>query len=296
MNPLRLSMALVCLVGIDGATIARAQTAAEAEPEAQEEESSEESLLFPEFGLHLMGARYAPTEPDLHWTSWIGGSVGFFRIGEVSVFGSAEIQTVIGDTRRVFDPSQAAYGLELGVRRRRRGWLFEIFFHHVSRHLSDRDKEPAIDWNLLGVRALKQIPTGLGVPVRAGGSIGYATLASGVGYELVLTGRVEADLWQRVDKGVYLRMAGRFVAVEPEEPLLRGNFVDLWIETGGRLARGNQLGELFVAYERINDVYLDQPAKLDRALFGVRFGVGDAASLAGLQGGFGPAPRVPGAE
>ena len=97
-------------------------------------------------------------------------------------------------------------------------------------------------WNLLGVRVLKQIPTGLGVPVRAGGSIGFATLSSGVGYEFVMTGRLEADLWQRKNAGVYLRLGARLVALDPEEPLLRGNFVDLMIETGGRLARGDRDG------------------------------------------------------
>jgi len=302
----RISAALLCLAWMGLAASLAAQTPATSEPEPSDPETSEpevtaekasnESRLFPDFGLHLMGARYAPTQPDLQWTSWIGGSVGLFRIGKASAYGSAEVQTEIGSERRGFDASQAAWELELGVRRRYRDWLFEGFFHHVSRHLVDRDKEQAIDWNLLGVRVLKQIPTGLGVPVRAGGSIAFATLASGVGYEFVATARLEADLWQREDAGVYLRLGARLVALDPEEPLLRGNFVDLTIETGGRLTRGDRMGEIFVTYERRNDVYLDRPAQLDRALFGIRFGVGDPASLGGLQGGFGPSLRVPRAE
>ena len=291
-----LSVALLCPALMAGTASIGAQTSEAPEPEASEAESSGEAPLFPEFGLHVMWSRYAPTETDLHWTSWIGGSVGFFRLGETSVYGSAEVETLAGNSRRGIDATQVAYEFELGLRRRHRDWLFEGFFHHVSRHLVDREKEQAVDWNLLGVRVLKQIPTGLGVPVRAGGSIGFATLSSGVGYEFVMTGRLEADLWQRKNAGVYLRLGARLVALDPEEPLLRGNFVDLMIETGGRLARGDRMGELFVAYERRNDVYLDRPAKLDRALFGIRFGMGDPASLAGLQGGFGPSLRVPRTE
>lgn len=292
----KLFAALLCPALIGAATDLQAHTPQAPEPVVTEDEAPDEARVFPEFGLHLMGARYAPTEDDLHWTSWIGGSLSVFRIRQTIVYGSAEVETLAGNTRRGIDATQAAYQLEIGLRHRHRDWLFEGFFHHVSRHLIDRKKESGIDWNVMGLRALKQIPRGLGVPVRAGASFGYVNLASVVGYKFILTGRIDADLWEHGDAGVYLRMAGRLVTVEPEEPFLRGDFVDLWIETGGRLARGKQLAELYVAYERRNDVYLDQSAKLDRALLGIRFGVGDAASLAGLQGGFGPSPRLPRAE
>jgi hypothetical protein len=74
-------------------------------------------------------------------------------IGGFRAYIVGDVETIIGSTRRAFDASQANYHLETGGRWLWHGVTVNPFFHHVSRHLSDREKEQAVDWNMLGVRA-----------------------------------------------------------------------------------------------------------------------------------------------
>ena len=49
------------------------------------------------------------------------------------------------------------------------GVVVNPFFHHVSRHLVDRPKGPAVDWNMLGVGAEGTL--GASRRIRVGGSV-----------------------------------------------------------------------------------------------------------------------------
>jgi hypothetical protein len=46
-----------------------------------------------------MAARYAASERDFRWVGWIGGSAGLIRAGKLTLFGSADVETVIGNER-----------------------------------------------------------------------------------------------------------------------------------------------------------------------------------------------------
>src|SRR6185503_12490160 len=109
--------------------------------------------FLPAVSLHLEAARYAPVKPDLYWTGTMGGGADVFGAFGFRGYIVGEVETIIGSTRRAFDATQANYHLETGGRWQAHGVTVNPFFHHVSRHLSDREKAPAVDWNMLGVRA-----------------------------------------------------------------------------------------------------------------------------------------------
>jgi len=224
--------------------------------------------LLPAVSLHLEAARYVPAETDMHWTGTMGGGADLFAAGRFRGYIVGQVETIIGNTRRAFDATQANYTLEFGGRVRAGGLSVEPFFHHVSRHLIDRNKAPAVDWNIAGLRVEARRARGR---ARVGGGIGHTTLASLVGYRWELTGHGDVDLVP-VGGGAFLFGAARarFVTVEPDPALLRGDFLDWAIEGGLRFRRGPRELDVFAAGEHRNDVFLLTPGARTRALFGVR--------------------------
>jgi len=224
--------------------------------------------FLPAVSLHLEAARYEPVETDLHWTTTMGGGADLVGFGGVRGYIVGEVETIIGNTRRAFDATQANYHLETGARWRLGRVVVNPFFHHVSRHLSDREKAPAVDWNMLGVRA--ETSRGEAHRTHLLASVGHTTLASLVGYRWELIGRGDTELLRRERFAVYGAAGARLVTIQPDPALVRGDFVDWIVEGGLRFARGPRVLETFAAYERRNDVFLLVPGARDRALFGAR--------------------------
>lgn len=262
------------------------------EPAPPAEVADEEALpdaLLPEASFQLVAARYAPGEPDQQWTTWIGAGIGLARVGGTTFFGTADLETILGDERRAFDARQANYHLQLGARRGVGPWTVELFFDHVSRHVVDREKEPAVDWNVLGLRASRTLGTTL--PTRVSVGVGHTTLASAVGYRFEATAGVESDVARWRDGLAYLRGRLRLVSVSQDDSELdRGGFADGSLEAGVRFPRGPRALELFVAWDHRNDVRLLEPGALNRALFGLRFTGGPPDLLASQSSGLGPRP------
>jgi hypothetical protein len=230
--------------------------------------------FLPAVSLHLEAARYAPVETDLYWTTTIGGGADVFGVGGFRGYIVGDVETIIGSTRRAFDATQANYHLETGGR-----WLFHgvtvnPFFHHVSRHMIDREKEPAVDWNMLGVRAEARFSP-RGRRAKIGGSVGHTTLASLVGYRWELIGHGDLEVLGNERTSGYVRAGARFVTVDPEPELPRGDFLDWIVEGGFRFRNEHRVFDAFAAYERRNDVLLLVPSVLTRGLFGIRFRFGE---------------------
>jgi hypothetical protein len=218
--------------------------------------------LLPDLAVRLEAARYAPTEPDLHFTGWIGAGAGLVRAGAVTGYFDADVETILGWQRRPFEANQANYHLELGLRRRIGAMTGAIVFHHVSRHAVDRDKPEAVDWNVLGIRLTSQEDAA--VRVRLG--LGHTTQASLVGYRWEATAGLTAD----VSAPFYVSGDVRYVTVRADPAFPRGNFADVRAEAGGRWRRGEAWLAVYGAFERRNDVLLLAPAVRNRALLGFR--------------------------
>ncbi len=236
--------------------------------------AAEGPRLLPAVTLHLEAARYEPVETDLHWVGWLGGGADVLRAGGVSAYFSGDVETIIGNTRRAFDATQVNYHLETGLRRSFGRAVVNPFFHHVSRHYSDREKPEAVDWNVLGLRASARWPEAR-IPLHLAGSIGHTTLASVVGYRWEITGSADALLAGGNEAGLFAAAAARFVTIDPDPRLVRGDFLDFRAEAGARFTRGPRVLETWAAFERRNDVFLEVPGARRRALFGFRIRLAD---------------------
>ena len=225
--------------------------------------------ILPEVSVHLRAARYVPTRTDFHWQGWIGAGAGLTRFGGTTPYFTADVETIIGNTLRAFEANQANYHLEAGVRQRLGDATATVFFHHVSRHYVDRPKVQAVDWNLLGVRLATPLRTGTH-PVRATASVGHTTLASLVGYRWEVTAEVDAQPARIGSAALFVRANVRAVTVDPDPALDRGGFVDASVECGPRWERDGRAIDLFASLERRNDVFLESPGRMNRALLGFR--------------------------
>ncbi|HXY39562.1 MAG TPA: hypothetical protein VEQ10_07830 [Vicinamibacteria bacterium] len=229
-----------------------------------------ETTLFPDAALHFEGARYAPDETDLEWTTWIGAGLGVFTLHRTTGYVAGDVETILGSERKPFDAYQVNYHLEGGFRRALGRYLLVPFFHHVSRHLIDRPKTPTVDWNVVGVRLLGSLPPALGARARYAVGVGHTVETTGVAYAWELTARLESEVWRWSWGQAYLRLAGRAVTSSGNPVPPQDGFLDFTAEAGMRLRRAERRLDAFVAFEHRNDVLLLQPGSRDRALFGLR--------------------------
>ena len=238
---------------------------------------AQEVEFFNEVTVQMMAARYVPSEDAFVWDGWIGAGAGLLRVGNATAYFTADVETIIGREKRTFDANQANYHLEGGARIRFGRQLIHPFFHHVSRHLVDRPKTDAVDWNLVGVRAAGPLP-GLSTTGRYSASVAHTIQWSKVSYHWELTTLLEVDVVSRPWGAVYLRGNARAVSVKEPPVLARGNFMDWTAEGGVRFPRGGRNLALFVAYEHRNDVFLEAPGYRDRTLFGLQIGLAAGGS------------------
>jgi hypothetical protein len=223
--------------------------------------------LVPDVAVRLEATRDQPVEPELQWQGWIGAGAGLLEARGVTLWGRAEVETILGHVIRPFEATQANYHLSIGLRRRVGALDVVTFFHHVSRHYADRPKTQAVDWNMLGVEASGR-PWWPALRLTAG--LGHTVQASLPGYGWEARAAAEAEVWRRGRGAALLRGSLRLVTVRDHDTLPRGDFVDWSLEAALRHQAGGRALEAFLAAERRNDVFLEEAGVRQRALFGLR--------------------------
>jgi hypothetical protein len=222
-------------------------------------------VFLPDVFARFEGARYVPGDNDQVWTAWIGAGADLLKAGRVTFEFTGDVETIIGNEIRTFDPNQANYHLAGAMRIAVAGDEVIPFFHHVSRHEIDRPKVQAVDWNLMGVRGRVRFAGGRGW-VLAG--IGHTLGDTPVGYGWEFTARAEFEPVRRL----YAAAEVRRVSADPVPFLPRGSFTDLSFEGGARWRSGPRSIDVFAAVERRNDVFVQAAAVRDRLLLGFRIG------------------------
>lgn len=230
--------------------------------------------LLPELDAHLEFSRYAPTETDFVWDSWVGGRATLLRAGATSVYMAGGVETILGSELRTFDANQSNFVLEGGLRRHRGPWTFSGVFHHVSRHLVDRPKEESVDWNMLALRAEKHLSEGGEPRGHLLFGVAHRVKRTHVLYGWEFRAQGDFDVLPAGPGDVYGRLVLRAITETKTAENMRGGFLDFTYEAGWRLRRETRVVHFFVAYEHRNDVYLFQPESRDRALYGFRVGFG----------------------
>ena len=113
--------------------------------------------FFPRFVFHMNAEHLSSDSRRFVWDADIGGDLDFISWGRNRFTFLSNYQVVLGEQIRSFDPNQGNYTLEGSTSRRMGGMEVSGVFHHVSRHLADRAKTPAVDWNMLGGRIRKEL-------------------------------------------------------------------------------------------------------------------------------------------
>ena len=202
------------------------------------------------YHFHLNAAGRVPSEDDFVWDVDFGGDLDLFDLRYVRANLLVNFESVLGKQKRAIDPNQGNYTIDLSTWWRTGGSDEElgVTFHHVSRHLSDRDKEFSIAWNMLGVQYTAPLQ------IRSWDlDIGYRVLRtlqrSYVDYTAEFGGSIQA--LRAMHPRVTLMLEGEltFVSVDKSE---RGRDHQLGgrFEIGARFAGRDGVGEVFIARER----------------------------------------------
>jgi hypothetical protein len=251
--------ALVCAPG----AVARAQIP---QPVAAPAPSGPEFLS--RYDFHLSAAALASGSDDFVWDTHFGGSFDIldYVVGRASMI--VDYQAGLGNQPRIFDPNQGNYTLEPSLSFRAGANEVAAIFHHVSRHLGDRQKDDAIAWNELGVRLMHHSPVGAGtldVDVEAGRVIQH----SFVDYRWMGGLGVTARHPINARVGVFAQANGQLTGVD-ELVNGRGTQFGGIAEAGVRIRGGEGVMELFVGVERRIDPWPVAVGSMQWGLAGLR--------------------------
>lgn len=118
--------------------------------------------LFPRYDFHMTAEHISHPDPRYVWDMNYGGEMDLFGYRSTRMTFVANYQAMLGEQFRDFDPNQGNYILAGSFTTVVRGVEMGPVFYHQSRHLSDRVKTFAVDWNMLGGRVATHIEEGAG--------------------------------------------------------------------------------------------------------------------------------------
>jgi len=130
-----------------GAVPAAAQPPAPPAPQA-----STAIEFLPRYTFHLTAEHLSSSDTRFVWDTNFGGELDLLDYVTGRATFVANYQAMLGEQFRRFDPNQGNYILGGSLSVRPRGFELAAVFHHESRHLSDRIKRQAVDWNMIGAR------------------------------------------------------------------------------------------------------------------------------------------------
>jgi hypothetical protein len=108
--------------------------------------------FLPRYTFHLAAEHLSSPDPRFVWDTNFGGELDFVDYVAGRATFVANYQAILGEQLRRFDPNQGNYILGGSLSVRPPGVEIAAVFHHESRHLSDRTKRQAVDWNMIGAR------------------------------------------------------------------------------------------------------------------------------------------------
>ncbi len=231
MIPRVLTVALLLL----GATPVLAQTVDDMPPQ-----------FLSRFAFHLHAEHLSGDDPRFVWDTQFGGEIDMIDYGRGRGTFYAHYQAILGEQFRRFDPSHGNYILGGVLTTRVSGVELGGVFHHESRHLSDRPKRFAIDWNMLGVRARREGTSGrFSYDARA--ELRGVVFKSYVDYDWDMEGEVRLRRQLRPSVSLIAASGLRLVGTDGINRGLQAGYRE---EGGIRLDGRGAAVELFVAVER----------------------------------------------
>jgi hypothetical protein len=208
--------------------------------------------FFPRFDFHLTAEHLSGDDRRFAWDADFGGELDVVDYGIGRLTFTANYEVVMGNQLRRFDPNQGNYILAGTASARAGGFEVAGMFYHQSRHLSDRPKIGAVDWNMAGGRVVHDVTRGR-TEWRSRIDVRAVVQKSFVDYrwELDAEGRGQIALVPRVS----LISAGGVRVMGVDGTRNRGNQTGYLAEGGVRLEGSAAAMEFFVAAERRIDPF-----------------------------------------
>jgi hypothetical protein len=202
--------------------------------------------------FHLGAEHLSSADPRFVWDANFGGDLDLVDYGTGRLTFAANYQAVLGEEIRHFDPNQGNYILAGSLSHRFPALEVAAVFHHESRHLGDRPKTQAIDWNMMGIRVLKAVTLPGGrLDTRA--DLRWPIMKSFVDYTSEFDGDARALFPVQPRVSVIADGGLRLLGVDRTRD--RGAQAGFRIEGGVRLEGKAAAVELFLAGERRIDPY-----------------------------------------
>jgi hypothetical protein len=202
------------------------------------------------YRFHLNALRLASNNENFVWDTDFGGDLDVFDLHYFRGNLLVNFESIVGHRLRPIDPNQGNYTIDLSTwwRTTLPGAELGATLHHVSRHRSDRDKDFAIAWNMLGFQYTSQQQIGMW-SLEIEHRLLKTIRRSFVDYTAEIGG--SARTVRSLHRWVSLVFAGEvsFVPVDRSERG-RDNQFGGRLEIGARFPSGAGAGEVFVARER----------------------------------------------
>lgn len=241
-----LSLVLTACMAFGAAASVRAQAPAGAD-------GASEPTFLSRYDFHLSAGALSSSDPRFSWDTHFGGDLDIvdYVAGRLSML--VDYEAVLGHEYRAFDPNQGNYTLEGSVSYRAGATELAGVFHHVSRHLSDRPKRFAVDYNVVGLRALRRFALH-GLTLEAQGEAGKVVERSFLDYSWTSDAdlRLERPLGPRVK--AFAHGAGHVYGVDASvygRGTQAGGLAEAGVDVRGRAG----VVELFVGVEKRVDAY-----------------------------------------
>jgi hypothetical protein len=209
-------------------------------------------VFLPRTAFHMTAEHLSGDDPRYVWEADFGGELDLVGYGTGRFTFEANYQVILGEEIRAFDPNQGNYILAGAASMRVRGVELAGVLYHQSRHMADRPKQDAIDWNMFGGRVRHWIQYRQArIVVRA--DVRKTFMHSLVDYSWEVDAGLRSDVHLRPGVGLVLAAGARHLGVDGSRN--RGGQTGYRAEGGVRLEGRAGAVELFVAGERRIDPY-----------------------------------------
>ena len=202
--------------------------------------------------FHMGAEHLSGDDPRYVWNADFGGELDVVDYGMGRFTFLANYQVVLGEEIRSFDPNQGNYILAGFASARISDTEIAGQVYHQSRHLADRPKEEAVDWNMLGGRVQKGFSYRQAI-FDARADLRGVFMKTTVDYTWELDAGVRSDVKVRPSIGLLAAGNIRYLGVDGSRD--RGNQTGYKVEGGVRFEGPVGAIELFIAGERRIDPY-----------------------------------------
>ena len=138
------ALCLVFLLALPSAARAQSTASSQSTPDPHQVD------FLTAYRFRMGASRLAANDRKFTWDGRLSGDVDLLTYQGARLNFFAEYDVVLGNERRRFDPNQSLYTLDVRLSRPYRAYDVTGVLHHISRHLSDREKIQAVDWNAIG--------------------------------------------------------------------------------------------------------------------------------------------------